>query len=76
MSLRVRRHYKLFVALTALATLLVLGLGDQRIVAYSVADDEQVLQQAASYGSSVVRFFDTVIEGTPVLVAQAGHEDR
>lgn len=74
MSLKVKRYYKLFVALTLVATLLVLGLGDQRIVAYTVEDDEQVLRQVAGVEQRVVLLFDTVIAGTPVLAPNAGQE--
>jgi len=71
MSLRFKRYYGLFVALTLLATGLVLGSGDERIVAYTVTDDEQVVQGAVHYGQSVAQFFDTVIASTQVVVAQA-----
>ena len=71
MSLRAKRYYKLFVALMLLVTTLVLGLGDQRIVAYTVADDQQVLQQAIQAEQSVALFFDAVIDSAPALAVYA-----
>ncbi|MBI4789288.1 MAG: hypothetical protein HY782_19825 [Chloroflexi bacterium] len=44
MDLRIKRHFHLIVLLALVAGLLVLGLGDQRIVAYTVAGGEQVQQ--------------------------------
>jgi hypothetical protein len=35
MSLRVRRHYKLFVLLALVAAVTALGLGNYRIIAYT-----------------------------------------
>jgi len=39
MSLNFRRHYHLIALFTLFAILLILGLGEQRIVAYTVQDN-------------------------------------
>lgn len=44
MSLRFKRHYKLLVALALVSAVLILGLGDQRILAYTAPGNEQVVQ--------------------------------
>jgi hypothetical protein len=42
MSLTFRRHYHLIVLFVLLAMVLILGLGDQRIVAYTIPDNEPI----------------------------------
>jgi hypothetical protein len=44
MSLRFKRHHKLVVLLVVVAALLVLGLGDKPIVAYTVETNAQVTE--------------------------------
>ncbi len=45
MSLRFRRYYKLFVLLALVSAVLILGLGNQSIIAYTVLSDQQVVEQ-------------------------------
>lgn len=72
MSLRFRRHYKLIVALTLLASLLVLGAGEQRISAYTVTNDQQALRQAVTYGQHVAVLFASVVDYIPILISHTG----
>jgi hypothetical protein len=69
MSLRVRRHYKLFVMLALVAAVLILGLGDQRIIAYSVQGSEAELAVAAALHS--IARSSTYLASTPVLAEPA-----
>jgi hypothetical protein len=48
MSLKFKRHYKLLMLLVLVSTVLVLGLGDQRIVAYTAQDGQQMVEQYAA----------------------------
>jgi hypothetical protein len=45
MSLTFKRHYHLIVLLTLAGVLLILGLGDQRIVAYTLQGNAHVVEQ-------------------------------
>ena len=47
--LRLKRHYKILLLLALVAAVLVAGAGDQRIVAYSVQDTEQVAEPIITY---------------------------
>ena len=53
MSLRLKRHIGLPMLLALVACVLILGLGDQRICAYSVHGSSAVAQQGVSLGSDV-----------------------
>ncbi len=46
MSLRFKRHFHLIALFALFAILLILGLGDQRIVAYTVQGNEQAVTQS------------------------------
>jgi hypothetical protein len=48
MSLRFKRHYRLLVMLVLASTLLIAGVGDERIIAYSVPSGEQAVEQTIS----------------------------
>ena len=69
MSLRFKRHYKLFVALTLLCAVSVLGFGSQRVVPYTVHDTDQLSAQLASYGHTLVLLYQTVVHDLHVLFA-------
>ncbi|HSJ58075.1 MAG TPA: hypothetical protein VLC95_12895 [Anaerolineae bacterium] len=55
MSLRYRRHFKLVVLLVLLSSLLVVGAGDQRIVAYTIDNTSQVIALEAGYQAGLAR---------------------
>jgi hypothetical protein len=50
MSLQFKRHYKLVVALVLVSAVLILGLGDQPIVAYAAPGNEQVVAGVSTFG--------------------------
>jgi hypothetical protein len=62
MSLRFKRHYKLLVLLALVAAVLILGLGDQRIIAYTVPVNEQVVEQGINDSDDVALFDNTVAQ--------------
>lgn len=43
MSLTFKRHYHLFIFLVLITVLLLFGLGDHRIIAYTVPDNAPVM---------------------------------
>lgn len=49
MHLRFKRHYKLLLLLALLLAVLIVGAGDQRIVAYSLRGTEQPTQAVSNY---------------------------
>ena len=72
--LRFKRHYKLLVLLALLVAVVIVGAGDQRIVAYSAQNIEQVADPVASYGITLAAFIDAMAEsiGIPGAVQDAG----
>jgi hypothetical protein len=71
MSLKFKRHYKLVMMLVLVSVTLILGLGDQRIVAYTVPGSEPVATQVAYYGDDVASFNATVVHSIQALIASA-----
>jgi len=47
MRLKLKRHYRLFLMLALVAAVLIVGLGDERIVAYSVQSSDHQFASAA-----------------------------
>lgn len=72
--LRFKRHYKLLLLLVLVSVVLVAGVGDQRIVAYSAQDIEQVAGPIITYGHILAALVDTAAEsiGIPGAVQAAG----
>ena len=72
--LRFKRHYKLLVLLTLLAAVLVVGAGDQRIVAYSAQDVEQVAGPVITYGHTLAALVEAAAEsiGIPGAIQASG----
>jgi hypothetical protein len=72
--LRFKRHYKLLVLLALLAAVLIVGAGDQRIVAYSAQDIEQLAVPVATFSHTLAAFIDAAAEsiGIPGAVQDAG----
>lgn len=72
MSLRFKRHYKLVVLLVLASTVLITGVGDERIIAYSVPDSEPVMEQAlSSIGLTAPE--EPAIAGSQVLILDASY---
>ncbi|MBM3133690.1 MAG: hypothetical protein FJZ89_00025 [Chloroflexi bacterium] len=53
MSLTFQRHYKLLVILALVVAVLVVGLGDQRIVAYTLQGNDYSSDVTLLYGKVV-----------------------
>jgi len=66
MSLRFKRYYKLLVLLALVSAVLILGMGDQRIVAYTVQGSEQVVEQSASTANNLALFDGTVTQSIQI----------
>jgi spore coat protein CotH len=71
MSLKFKRHYKLLVLLVLVSAVLILGVGNQGIIAYTVQDNEQLVEQGITYSSDVALFDDTVIHSVQILISDA-----
>jgi len=77
MSLRFKRHYKLLLLLVLVSTVLIAGVGDERIIAYnySVPGGEQVIEQAmSSIDVDVTTLEAQAVAGNQVLILDAGPE--
>lgn len=60
--LRFKRHYKLLVLLVLLVAVLIVGAGDQPIVAYSVQGTEQVAGPIISYGHTLAALVEAAAD--------------
>lgn len=69
MSLKFRRHFKLVVLLSLIAAVLIVGLGDQRIVAYTVQGSEATAQQSTTPGNQAALPGDTLVDSIQILIA-------
>ena len=71
MSLKFRRHFKLVVLLALVAVVLILGMGDQRIVAYTIQGSEEAVEQGIDPGNDVALFDDTLVDSIQILISDA-----
>ena len=69
MSLTFKRHYKLLLLLVLLLVLLVLGLGSQRIIAYTVPGDLSVLAAASNYDNQVALFDESSVHAIQIIIS-------
>ncbi|OQA23635.1 MAG: Inner spore coat protein H [Chloroflexi bacterium ADurb.Bin360] len=77
MSLTFKRHYPLLVILLVATLLLTAGLGNQRIIAYSVPGTLQAETPAVTgttYSGDVALFDDTIVHSIQVLMADGDFE--
>ena len=72
--LKFKRHYKLLLLLASVVAGLIVGMGDQSIVAYSVQDTEQVAGIVLPYGQVLAALIDALPDsiGIPGAVQAAG----
>jgi len=61
--LKLKRHYKLLVLLTLVAALLIAGMGDQRLMSYSVQDTQPMGGLAAGYSHALAALVDAAAGG-------------
>jgi len=81
MSLKLRRHYKLIVALVLFSAVLIVGAGDQPIIAYTIRDGGQAADQGtaatvATLGSASddpALLEDMVVHSIQSLISIADH---
>lgn len=73
MSLKFKRHYKLLVLLALFTVVLALGLGDQRIVAYTVQNGGQAVGQSTGYSRNVALLDDTLASNNQIPVSGTGY---
>jgi hypothetical protein len=72
--LKFKRHYKLLLLLALVVAGLIVGMGDQPIVAYSVQDAGQVAEAVMNHGHFLAALIDGVPDsiGFPGAVQAAG----
>lgn len=74
MSITLKRHYRLLLALVLVVVLLITLLPNTRIVAYSVAGNEVPPEYAIHYDNDVDLFDDTVVHEIVVLISEQDQE--
>jgi len=74
MSLKFKRHYKLVVMLTLLSAVLIVGMGDQPIVAYTAQPSEQVVAQGTHYSGELALFDAQVTHTIQVLFSGTSYQ--
>jgi spore coat protein CotH len=74
MSMRLRRHYHLPVLFVATAGVLVAGLGDVRIIAYTVEGEIEPSEYVIDYGNDVALFDDTVVHEVQIVISDESRE--
>lgn len=76
MRLRFRRHYRLLIALGLLLGGLVAGLGNQRIIAYTVPGvlDSASLGVGRNYTNDVALFDETLVHSVQILIDEEDYQ--
>jgi hypothetical protein len=67
MNLKLRRYFKLPVLLAVVASLLILGIGDQRIAAYPLQTSGPALAQSISRGAQAALQLTAVVSSIQVM---------
>ncbi len=81
MSLKFKRHYKLIVMLALFSAVLIVGAGDQPIIAYTIQDGGQTVDQGVagvvatlgSYSADAALFEAMVARGIQSLISGADY---
>ncbi|MBN1659678.1 MAG: CotH kinase family protein [Anaerolineae bacterium] len=74
MRVNLKRHHMLLVLLVLIVAALVVGLGDRRIIAYTVQGSGEVVTRGVDYGSNVTLFDDTVVHTIQVLISDTDYQ--
>lgn len=76
MRLRFRRHYRLLIALGLLLGGLVAGLGNQRIIAYTVPGvlDSDALDTGGNHTNDVALFDETLVHSVQILIDEEDYQ--
>ena len=74
MSLMLKRHYMLLILLVLIPGLLTLGMGDQRIIAYTVPGNLSVVEASADYTNSVALFDESVVHSIQILISDEDYQ--
>jgi spore coat protein CotH len=74
MSLTFKRHYRLLVLLALTLTILTLGMGNQRIVAYTVPGSLPVIASTIEYANTVHLFDDSLVHSIQILISDEDYQ--
>jgi spore coat protein CotH len=74
MSLMLKRHYMLLNLLVLTPGLLTLGMGDQRIIAYTAPGNLSVVETSADYINSVALFDESVVHFIQILISDEDYQ--
>lgn len=75
MSLSLKRNYPLLVLIVVIPLVLVLGLGNQRIIAYTVPGGQAVAsQKAINYRNSIALFDNNLVHSIQISMTDADYQ--
>jgi spore coat protein CotH len=74
MSLTFKRHYKLLVLLVLVLGLLAIGLGNQRIIAYTAPGKQPIVEMSTDYTNDVVLFDESMVHSIQILISDKEYQ--
>jgi spore coat protein CotH len=74
MRLMFKRHYKLLVLLALVLGLLTFGLGNQRIIAYTVPGNLSVVQASTNSTNDVALFDNSIVHSIQILILEEEYQ--
>jgi spore coat protein CotH len=75
MSLKFKRYYKLIVLLVLIALFFIAVLGNQRVIAYTVKGNDQIVQQQDnSYTNTVALFDNTTVHSIKIEIPEEDYQ--
>ncbi|HSV86195.1 MAG TPA: CotH kinase family protein [Levilinea sp.] len=74
MKLRIRRHFPLLLLLALVSAFFTLALGEQRIIAYTVAGRSDLLPPGYDFTSGVNIFDDSLVHSIEIIMDEADYQ--
>jgi spore coat protein CotH len=74
MSLIIKRHYKPLVLLVLVLGLLIWGLGDLRIIAYTAPGSISLVEASTDYANSVALFDESIVHTIQILISNEDYQ--
>jgi spore coat protein CotH len=74
MRLMFKRHYKLLVLLALVLGLLTFGLGNQRIIAYTVPGNLSVVQASTNSTNDIALFDNSIVHSIQILIPEEEYQ--
>jgi spore coat protein CotH len=72
--MRFKRHYPLLILLVLVISILLAGLGTQRIIAYTRPGSAVVVQSGAAFTTNVALFDQSIVHSIQILISAADYQ--